>query len=123
MSRFHFRGDASSFTRLLPLLLGAIVPALGCSSAPRREVCLGQEYLVVRNETGESVDIYMTRGSLSHIVGTVGTGRTELSFPRSDQKGYFRGRLSRNGRWIQVSKVNAASRFDIQVECSGPRVP
>jgi ABC-type sugar transport system ATPase subunit len=123
MSRFPLRVHASRLTRMLPLLLGAVVPALACSSAPRREVCLGQEYLVVRNETGESVDIYMTRGSLSHIVGTVGTGRTELSFPGYDREGYFRGRLSRNGRWIQASKTNAASRFDIQVECSEPRVP
>lgn len=65
--------------RLLALAL-----AVACQSAPspRPTPCNGPEVLVVRNETGEPVDVYALRG-LDPIVnvGTAGTGRTEFPLP------------------------------------------
>jgi hypothetical protein len=99
--------------------------ATGCRSAQRKEeVCLGNEFLGVRNETGESVDIFMVSDGLQRIVGTVGSGRTELPLPPETARNVsFQGRRTRDGRWLTVGHRagDPTARLTIQVQCDTPR--
>ena len=106
-------------------MLVCVFVAIGCRSAPRREeICLGNEYLGVRNETGESVDIYAVRGGTSQMVATVGAGRTELPLPpKTEESVYFRGRRTSDGRWLNNGHRagDPTARLTIQVQCDTPR--
>ena len=96
---------------------------ISCRTTPRREdVCLGEKYVNVQNDTGESVDIYMVSGGNSRLVTTVGTGSTELPLPSESGGGYYRGRRQ-NGRWLNVGHRGGdpTSRLTIQEKCDTPR--
>jgi len=109
----------------LAAMLVCVFLAMGCRSTPSKEdVCLGNEFLGVRNETGESVDIYVVSDGLQRIVGTVGTGRTELPLPPETARNVsFRGRRTSDGRWLTVGHRagDPTARLTIQVQCDTPR--
>ena len=80
----------------------SLVPPLACRSAspPRaNEPCLGKEILAVRNETGETIEVYMMRGGTSQIIGSAGAGRTELDLPPDADRGvYYQARRAETAR-------------------------
>ena len=121
-SRFAARAVRAA---ALVVAAACTVAALGCASAPRREeVCLGEKYVDVRNDTGEPVDVYMVSGGISRLVTTVGSGRSELPVPSgSDAGAYYRGRRARDGRWLNTGHRSGdpTSRLTIQVQCDTPR--
>jgi hypothetical protein len=109
----------------LAVVLTCVFVAIACRSTQRKEeICLGNEYLGVRNETGEPVDIYMVRSGSSQMVATVGAGRTELPLPpKTEENVYFRGRRTSNGQWLNVGHRagDPTARLTIQVQCDTPR--
>jgi hypothetical protein len=109
----------------LAVVLACVFVAIGCRSAPRREeICLGNEYLGVRNDTGEPVDIYMVSGGLYRIVATVGTGRSELPLPPETNRNVsYQGRRTKDGRLLTVGHraKGPTARLTIQVQCDTPR--
>jgi hypothetical protein len=84
----------------LAVALCAVAPA--CRSAPlQQKVCRGNERLVVRNNTGGPVDIYMVGAGASQMIGTVGVGRTDLPVPDRGPNVYFIGKRERGeGQWF-----------------------
>ena len=100
--------------------------AMACRSAPRApETCLGDEVLAVRNDTGESLDIYEVRGGTYRIIGTAGAGRTEFALPvETLHASSFSARRTRDGRWMTRAFGGryGSSRIAIQVECVGRKV-
>ena len=109
----------------LAVALVCVLVATGCRSAPRREeVCLGNEYVSVRNDTGESVDVYAVREGTSQMVATVGIGSTERPLPpANDRNVYYRGRRTSDGRWLTGGHRagDPTARLTIQVRCDTPR--
>jgi hypothetical protein len=107
------------------IVISCVAATVGCRSAPRApNACLRAEYLTVRNETGEPVDIYQLHGTTTHVVGTAGVGKTELQLPADiDGNTYFQGRRARDGAWIPSAEGgrSPSSRLSIQVECTDPR--
>src|SRR5688572_13052372 len=96
-------------------MICASVGTGACASAPRageREVCVGSEVLIVRNDSGRELDIYEVRGSSQTLLGTVGPGPTELGLtPASDARRYF---VARSGsQWLNASR--SGSRWTYQV--------
>jgi|SRR5688572_25787518 len=120
------RSCAAVFVRATTIALASVcLGTAACRSAPRPpEICLGNEVLAVRNDTGESVDIYETRGGISRIIGTAGAGRTEFAVPPAPERGGYRGRRTRDGQWITRAFGGryGSSRIRLQIECVGPRV-
>ena len=107
------------------IVVACVALPMACSTTPRREdVCLGERYVGVQNDTGEPVDIYMVKGGTSRLVTTVSTGTTELPLPSgSDAGGVYRGRRQKDGRWINVGHRSGdpRSRLTILTKCDTPR--
>ena len=114
------------FSRLLQTAVTLCVcwAPLACRSVPREAAnptCTGDQVLAVRNETGEALDVYMTRpGGGSMVLGSVGPGRTEfilppLTPPTAGGRG-FQGRRS-NGQWVFGSRRR---QLTFEVECASP---
>jgi hypothetical protein len=93
------------FSRMLrtTVTLCVLWAPLACRSVPRERAnptCTGDEFLAVRNETGELVEVYMVRPGSRVSLGTAGAGRTEFTLPPGTARGSgFQGRRS-NGDWV-----------------------
>jgi hypothetical protein len=97
----------------IALTLGGLV-WLGChrtdpSTASRD--CVGGEQLIVRNETGEAVDVY----SNAQMLGSAAPGRTEFILPADTLRRAFRGRRS-SGQWITATYGGQARRSELTFE-------
>jgi hypothetical protein len=116
----------SHTARTIGLSLGALALVLaGCRSAPRRpaNVCLGTEYLVVRNDSRETVDVFRVVGSDYNLIGSVAPGRSELQLPGGNaREGYYTSRRVGNGNWVGTSSGGRRSPVAIDIECNTPRV-
>jgi hypothetical protein len=75
--------------------------------------------LAVRNETGESIDVYMVRDGTAQIIGSAGAGRTELELPPTAGRGaYYQARRSRDGQILAgMTARRFGDRLQLQVEC------
>jgi hypothetical protein len=97
-------------------LSGIALASLAFTACATRSVdratqrCAGTERLLVRNETGSSVDVYAG----SSMIGTVGPGTTELGIvPGTGRPGNFSGRRSSDGLFIQLGGPRAQLRFQV----------
>ena len=109
-------------TIAMAIIVWSLVPTLACrSAAPPRagEPCLGKEILAVRNETGETIEVYMVRGGTSQIIGSAGAGRTELDLPPGADRGvYYQTRRARDGQILAgMTARQYGDRLQLQVEC------
>lgn len=99
------------------LLLGyglAACAAGAARSAPAP--CAGTEAVVVRNETGGSIDVYQTDGTTVSILGTVGTGTSTLGLlPRTGGFRTFYGKDAA-GNYV-ISRSSSRSRLSFRVIC------
>jgi hypothetical protein len=103
------------------LIAAGSLLSLGCHSArkPTAAPCVGAPYLLVRNETGQEVDVYYSQGATPYLVGRAGTGPTELTLPPNvDPNGYFRARFL-DGQWIvgAFGGQRVASRITFEARC------
>jgi hypothetical protein len=124
MSASSGRGSIARISplRSAALTLCVLCALLGCRSVPREAAnptCPGDQVLAVRNETGEALDVYMSRpGGGKMVLGSVGPGRTEFVLPalQPGTKGGrgFQGRSS-NGQWVFGRK---ARQLTFDVECA-----
>ena len=107
------------------IVVACVALTMACRTTPRREdVCLGERYVGVQNDTGEPVDVYMVKGGISRLVATVSAGTTELPLPSgSDAGGVYRGRRQKDGRWINAGhrSGNLTARLTFQEKCDTPR--
>lgn len=110
---------------LVAVALGTLAPAFACSSVqrPAAEVpCIGEPMLVVRNETGAPVEVYIVRGATHTFVGTAPLGRIELSLPPgTPPDASFQGRRP-DGTWIAhaYGGRSDARRLEFDVQCRLP---
>ena len=98
----------------------ALVLAIACQSTPKpaSEACVGTPYLHVQNSLGYAVEVYSTANT-PQLVGTAGTGPTELTIPPNvAPTGGFRAR-DMDGKWIvpAFGGQRDASRITFQVRC------
>lgn len=95
---------------------------IGCRTTPKpieAEPCVGTPYLLVRNSSDSPGDVYYDRGATPYLIGTAGSGPTELTLPPSvEPNGAFRARRP-NGQWITPAFGGRqdASRITFQVQC------
>jgi hypothetical protein len=83
------RTTASSTQSAVVVGVLLVLGAAACHGSPPRtevatEVCTGTEVLLVRNETGGRVDVFMSNsggGTNQTLLGTVNAGPTEFSLP------------------------------------------
>ena len=98
----------------------AMVAAIsGCQTTKPSGECLGTEYLLVRNDSGQSIDVVQSNGTGVDVIGSAPPGVSQLQFPAGRARGgryYARG----NGTAV-VTEHGRSGNVRIEVGCNGLR--
>ena len=109
--------------RILGIVAVTMVSA--CHPRPRSasEPCLGKEYLVVRNDSRETVDVFQEHEQSKYdLIGTVGPGVSELQFPSGQARaGRYVARRIGDGRWMASTSGGTRGTVSFDVECTVAR--
>ena len=107
-------------SRVVAMVAGSWL-VVGCKTAPKpveTVACVGTPYLLVRNATDRTIDIYYSSGGVTpQLLGTAGVGPTESTLPPGVEGG-FRAR-DPEGKWIvpAFGGQRDASRITYEVRC------
>jgi hypothetical protein len=95
-----------------------------CRTTPNRSagVCVGTEYLVVRNDSRETIDVLENIGSNYELIGTVGPGVSELQFPTGKARpARYVARRVGDGKWVASASGGTRGSVAFDVECNVAR--
>jgi hypothetical protein len=99
-------------------VLAACAPRTASTpGAPRPvpEPCQGAEGVLVRNQTGGPIDVYMTEGRTSTFLASVGAGPTTLGLPPGN--GQHRSFYGENSAGNFVGGRRSANRLSFTIIC------
>ena len=112
----------TQFSRVaIGLSVAAVAIVSGCKTtgAGSRE-CLGTEYLLVRNDGRESVDVVQGTGTGFEVIGMAPPGVSQLQLPSGKATGgrYY---ARRNGSFVAVTEHGRIGSVRFEVGCNGIR--
>ena len=116
---------SSMFNRFFKVAIGSTVATIavlsGCrtTGAASRE-CLGTEYLLVRNDGRETVDVVQSTGTGFDVIGMAPPGITQLQLASGKARAgrYF---ARRNGSFVAVTEQGRIGSVRFEVGCNGIR--